>query len=395
MHRLLLATLLLTVSATGLALGNPSCGYPPNDSSALKQALVLSDIKLPAGFQLTVFAKEVSNARSMCLGANGTVFVGTRDAGLVYALRDNDGDGIAEERFIVAKDLRMPSGVAFRNGNLYVAAIDRILRFDDIENRLSNPPAPVVVFDQFPTDEHHGWRYIAFGPDGKLYVSIGSPCNICESENPTHATITRLNPDGSNMEVMQRGIRNSVGFDWRPGTTELWFTDNNREWLGDDKPHAELNRAPQDGLHFGYPYCHQGDMADPKYGEKQPCSAFTPPVQRLGAHVGPHGMTFCTDSAWPVNYQNQVLIAEHGSFNSVTKVGHKITLVRLDAAGRSLGTETFAEGWLKNGVVSGRPVDLKWMPDGSLLVSDDFADIIYRIVWRGEVASDEAKNGQK
>jgi glucose/arabinose dehydrogenase len=395
MHRLIVALSLLMVSASGLAFGNTSVLYPPNDSGLVRPPLVLSDIKLPAGFELTLFAKDVANARSMCIGSNGTVFVGTRDAGLVYALRDNDGDGLAEERFVVAKDLRMPSGVTFRNGSLYVAAVDRILRLDDIENRLANPPAPVVVFDQFPTDEQHGWRYIAFGPDGKLYVSIGAPCNICESENPTHATITRLNPDGTNMEVVQRGVRNSVGFDWRPGTTELWFTDNGRDWLGDEKPHAELNRATQDGLHFGFPYCHQGDLPDPKYGEKQPCSAFTPPVQRLGAHVGPHGMTFCTASNWPADYQNQVLLAEHGSWNSIAKAGYRLTRVRLDAAGRSLGTEVFAEGWLKNGSVSGRPVDMKWLPDGSLLVSDDFADVIYRIVWRGSVATDEAKNGQK
>jgi glucose/arabinose dehydrogenase len=345
--------------------------------------LPLDKIKLPEGFRITVFAEGVKNARSMCLTPGGTLFVGTREVGNVYALRDTNGDYVADQRYTIATGLRMPNGVAFRNGSLYVAEVSRILRYDNIENLLANPPAPVVVYDRYPTESHHGWKYIAFGPDGKLYVPVGAPCNICEREDkPIYATITRLDVDNpaDGPEVVQQGIRNTVGFTWHPQTGELWFTDNGRDMMGDDMPACELNHAARNGLHFGYPYCHQGDTPDPEFGKKRPCSDFVPPAQKLGPHVAPLGLEFGLSATWPAAYKNQILIAEHGSWNRTDKIGYQVSLVRLDAQGRCTAYEPFATGWLQPGnEVWGRPVDLEWLPDGSLLVSDDYADAIYRI----------------
>jgi len=219
----------------------------------------LNKITLPEGFKIELFAENVKNARTMVRSPKGIIFVGTRGEGKVYALRDKDGDNKAEEQFLIDKKLSMPNGVAFKDGALYVAEHNRILRYDDIENNLANPPEPVVINDTYPSKKHHGWKYIEFGPDGKLYVPVGAPCNICESEDEVFNTITRIDPDGKNREIVHKGIRNTVGFTWHPDTKELWFTDNGRDWMGDDMPACELNHAPKDGLHFGYPYCHQGD----------------------------------------------------------------------------------------------------------------------------------------
>lgn len=344
--------------------------------------LPLDKIKLLPGFKIGVFAEDVANARSLCLSPNGTLFVGTRDAGYVYALRDTNGDNSADLKYTLATGLRMPNGVAFRNGSLYVAEVSRILRFDDIENRLANPPTPVVVYDQYPAESHHGWKYIAFGPDGKLYVPVGAPCNICERENAIYASITRLDVDNpaKGPEVIQHGVRNTVGFTWHPATKELWFTDNGGDMLGDNMPACELNHAPKDGMNFGYPYCHQGDFPDPEYGKKHPCSDFTPPAQKLGPHVAPLGLEFGLSPNWPAEYKNQILIAEHGSWNRTEKIGYQVSLVKVNEQGQCTGYEPFASGWLQPGnEVWGRPVDLEWLPDGSLLVSDDHADAIYRI----------------
>ena len=344
----------------------------------------LEKIKLPPGFKIAVYASGVENARSMSLSPNGTLFVGTRDKGSVYALRDEDGDFVAEKKYVLATGLKMPNGVAFRNGDLYVAEVNRILKFENIEQNLANPPQPVVVYDRYPTKTHHGWKYIAFGPDGKLYVPVGAPCNICEEEDEIFATITRMNPDGSGMEIIQRGIRNTVGFTWHPESGELWFTDNGRDWLGDDLPACELNHAPTDGMHFGFPYCHQGDLPDERFGKKRPCSDFTPPVQNLGAHVAPLGVEFYTGKMFPAQYKHQIFIAEHGSWNRSKKIGYRVALVTLDG-NRATSYQPFASGWLDEAEDEawGRPVDLEHLPDGSLLVSDDFADAIYRIYFEG------------
>ena len=302
------------LSLAGLVLWL-SCGNinPPPPRILRSDQLKLDDIRLPEGFHIEVYAEGVKNARSLDLSPNGTLFVGTRGEGKVYALRDEDGDQYAEKMYTLAKGLKMPNGVAFRDGDLYVAEVSRILKFEDIENNLDNPPAAQVIFDNYPTETHHGWKYIAFGPDDKLYVPVGAPCNICDPEEDIFASITRINPDGTGLEVVQHGIRNTVGFTWHPQTGELWFTDNGRDWLSDDLPACELNHAPRDAMHFGFPYCHQGDLPDPEFGDQRNCSEFEPPIQKLGPHVAPLGLEFCTSAQFPARYQNQVLIAEHGS----------------------------------------------------------------------------------
>jgi glucose/arabinose dehydrogenase len=352
-------------------------------STAMAQAtLPIETIRLPPEFSISVVAR-VPNARAMTWGEAGTLFVGSTSAGTVYAVTlTPDGRGEATVRRI-ATGLREPAGVAFRAGALYVSAIDRILRFDDIERRLADPPAPAVVTDRFPTDGHHGRKFIAFGPDGKLYVPVGAPCNICEPVPTRYANLNRMNPDGSELEVFARGIRNSVGFDWHPQTKELWFTDNGRDRMGDELPPDELNRAPRAGLDFGYPYCHGGTIADPEYGARRSCREFVAPAQNLGPHVAALGMRFYTGSQFPAAYRNQVFIAEHGSWNRSRKIGYRVSLVRLDAAGKALAYEAFAEGWLQGESVWGRPADVLVAPDGSLLVSDDYAGAIYRIRYRG------------
>ncbi len=340
----------------------------------------LNDIKLPPGFHISLFADTIDNARSLALGDKGTVFVGNRSGDKVYALVDENNDGTADKKYILAKGLNMPNGVAFHKGALYVAEIDKIWRFDDIENRLANPPRPVLVSDNYPSDKHHGWKYIAFGPDNKLYVPVGAPCNICDDneKDNRYASITRMNADGSSFEVFASGIRNTVGFAWHPQTKELWFTENGRDMLGDDIPPDELNNAPKPGMHFGYPYCHAGDIKDPEYGDRHPCTDFTPPVQKLAPHTAALGMKFYTGDMFPVAYKNQVIIAEHGSWNRSEPIGYRLMLVKLDG-NKAISYEPFAEGWLKNGKAWGRPVDILQLQDGSLLVSDDFANVIYRI----------------
>jgi glucose/arabinose dehydrogenase len=339
--------------------------------------LPLETIVLPPGFTISVYADAVPNARGMTLGSNGTLFVGTRK-GDVYGVVDRNGDHRADEVFTIAKGLNMPVGVAYKNGALFVSAVDRILRFDEIEQRLANPPAPVTVTDRFPKETQHGWKFIAFGPDGKLYVPVGAPCNICEPDPDRYALIGRINPDGSGYEIVARGVRNTVGFDWDPNSHDLWFTENGRDHLGDNQPPDELNHAPKPGLHFGYPYCHGRAISDPEYGSKRPCREFTAPVVELGPHVASLGMRFYSGTMFPSEYANRIFIAEHGSWNRSEKSGYRITLVSRDTQGR-FQYSTFAEGWLQGQRAWGRPVDVLVMPDGALLVSDDAAGAIYRI----------------
>jgi glucose/arabinose dehydrogenase len=347
-------------------------------SEIYADSLPLQRIKLPPGFAITVYADNVPNARGMTLGQDGTLFVGTKAKGDVYAVMDKDGDQRADA---IARGLHMPVGVAYRHGSLYVSAVDRILRFDKIEQRLTNPPEPLVITDSFPKEKSHGWKFIAFGPDGKLYVPVGAPCNACEPNPDRYALIARLNPDGSEYEVVARGVRNSVGFDWDVRTQDLWFTDNGRDWLGDDQPPDELNHAPKPGMHFGYPYCHGKAIPDPEYGSKHACREFTAPAVALGPHVAALGMRFYTGTMFPAEYRDQIFIAEHGSWNRSEKIGYRITLVSRDEQGR-LRYSVFAEGWLQGQEAWGRPVDLLVMPDGALLVSDDAAGVIYRISYR-------------
>ncbi len=347
-----------------------------------KPDLPLEDIILPPGFEIDVYAK-VDNARSLALGDKGTVFVGNRSGSSVYAVQDEDGDNYAEKVYELKSGLNSPNGVAYKDGDLYFAEISKIWRIKDIESKLENPGKAELIYGKYPTDGHHGWKYIAFGPDGLLYVPVGAPCNICESENSIYASITRLDVNNPNPEIYAEGIRNTVGFTWHPESKELWFTDNGRDWLGDDEPPCELNRAAKKGLHFGYPYCHGGTISDPEFGTKFPCSDFQKPVQNLGPHVAPLGLKFYTGDMFPEAYKNQVLIAEHGSWNRSTPIGYRITMVSLDG-NRSQGYADFATGWLKkDGTAWGRPVDVLVMPDGALLVSDDKAGVIYRIIYKG------------
>ena len=340
----------------------------------------LDKIQLPPGFSISVFA-EVPNARSMCRGEKGTLFVGNRSKDKVYAVTDENNDGKADKVFVIDEGLNMPNGVAFRNGSLYVAEVNRILRYDDIENRLSNPPEPVVVNDKLPSDKHHGWKFIAFGPDDKLYIPVGAPCNICEKENAIYASLSRMNPDGSGLEVYASGIRNTVGFAWHPKTKELWFTENGRDNMGDDMPAEELNHAQKKGMHFGYPYCHQGDTPDPEFGNKRNCSEFTPPAKNLMPHAAALGMRFYTGNMFLPEYKNQIFIAEHGSWNRTEKSGYRVMMIRLEN-NKVVQYVPFATGWLNNdGKTTGRPVDIEIDADGAMLVSDDARGAIYRIVF--------------
>jgi glucose/arabinose dehydrogenase len=339
----------------------------------------LAGIRLPPGFRISVFAGNLPGARSMALTPGGTLFVGTRRQGVVYAVRDRDRDGKADEGYIIASGMNMPNGVAFRGGALYVAEVNRILRYDGIEGRLDNPPAPAVVNDKLPRDRHHGWKFIRFGPDGRLYIPVGAPCNICEPGAP-YASILRLSPGGGAWEVFAKGVRNSVGFDWHPATKELWFTDNGRDRMGDDLPPDELNHAPRQGMHFGYPYCHGRAIRDPEFGRGKECRRYTPPAQELGPHVASLGMRFYTGKMFPRRYRGQIFIAEHGSWDRTTPIGYRVRLVRLEN-GRPASYEDFAAGWLRGGKAWGRPVDIQQMDDGSLLVSDDLAGVIYRITY--------------
>lgn len=354
-------------------------------SQTTQAALPLEKIKLLPGFEIAIFAEGVTNARSMVLSDTQTLFVSTRNEGKVYAIK-HDGTK-AQQVITIASGLNRPNGVAFRKGALYVAEVNRILRYDNIEANLDNPPKPVVVNDQYPSDNSHGWKFIRFGPDGLLYVPIGAPCNICEPGDP-YASITRIDVDKRNAkpEIFARGIRNTVGFDWHPQTGELWFTENGRDHLGDDIPPEELNRAVKPGQHFGYPYCHGGDIPDPEFGKKRKCTEFSPPETKFQAHSAALGMRFYTGPSFPKEYRNQIFVAQHGSWNRSKKSGYQITVVNpaIDA-GAKHQSRVFAEGWLNSDEsVWGRPVDVLQLPDGSLLVSDDYANVIYRITYKGK-----------
>ena len=347
--------------------------------SAACAAPAVDGLTLPAGFHIEPWVADIPNARSMARAEGGIIFVGTRQGGVVYAVRAK-ADG-SREVLTIARGLDMPNGVAVRKGALYVAEMAKIWRYDDIEAHLDAPPKPVLVAE-LPAERHHGWRYMAFGPDDKLYVAIGAPCNTCDRDQEDFATIQRMNPDGSNREVVARGVRNSVGFTWHPVTHELWFTDNGRDLLGDDVPPCELNRLSRVGENFGFPFCHAGTITDPEFGKLGRCADVTPPVQALGPHVAPLGLRFYTGNQFPAEYRHQAFIAEHGSWNRSKKIGYRITLVKLDG-NRAVSYTPFVSGWLKpDGTVTGRPVDLLQLPDGSLLVSDDKAGAIYRITYK-------------
>ena len=341
----------------------------------------LSRLKLPPGFEIAVYA-EVPEARQMALSPGGVLYVGSRTRGEVRAVVDSNRDGTADRVVVIDQGLEMPTGLAWHDGSLYVAAVSRILRYDQIDQRLDAPPEPVVVSANFPRDRHHGWKYLSFGPDGWLYVPVGAPCNICLSE-PPYATIQRMRPDGSELQTYASGVRNSVGMRFHPVTQELWFTDNGRDWLGDDEPPCELNRATGPGQHFGYPFVHGRAIPDPDFGKRKPPQALTPPVLEMGAHVAPLGLMFYAGSQFPADYHHALLIAEHGSWNRSRKSGYRVTRVALDEAGKVKSRSPFITGWVVDEEAWGRPVDVVETPTGEVLISDDLAGVIYRVRYAG------------
>ena len=358
-----------------------------NKESAVKETeldstdLALLDLNLPEGFEIEVYARGVDGARSMAMGDNGTLFVGTRTENNVYAIQDTNGDFKADN-IIVLDTMEVPNGIAMRNGDLYVAQVGSLWKYPNIEDQIGGELEKELIYDDFPTEFHHGWKYIAFGPDDKLYVPVGAPCNICNKtdEDERFATISRMDPDGSNREIYARGVRNSVGFTWHPDTKQMWFTDNGRDMLGDDIPPCELNTVTEAGQHFGYPFCHGGIVKDPEFGDLHPCSDFVDPALQLDAHVAPLGIKFYTGNMFPEEYKGKAFIAEHGSWNRSKKVGYRIMMVDIED-GEVVNSETFIDGWLDEVAqkATGRPVDLLVLEDGSMLISDDFGDAIYRL----------------
>ena len=352
----------------------------------------LKQVVLPPGFKIDIYAEGLTNPRQMALGDDGTLFVGSRTTGNVYAIVDTDGDFKGDKTYILmtrdtelsdGSNPMMPSGLAYRDGDLYVGALSHVLRFRDIESSLEKPGVPEIVTSVFPDKRHHGWKSIAFGPDGKLYVPVGAPCNTCPEADDI-MNISRINSDGSGLEVVARGVRNTVGFDWHPVTGELWFTDNGIDGLGDDMPADELNRVTRLGEHFGFPYVHQGDTLDRRYGRGKRIGDYTPPAQKLLSHTAALGMKFYTGSMFPDTYKNLIFIAEHGSWNSSEKHGYRIMTVR-EKDGVGIEYKPFATGFLqKKGTRErawGRPCDVLVMKDGSMLVSDTNTGAIYRITY--------------
>jgi glucose/arabinose dehydrogenase len=351
--------------------------HPPGLTAMAASEIPVGNIKVPAGFSVSVYASGMPNARSMTFGKNGTLFVGSRFPGNVYAVVNN---GASREVKTIAKGLYRSNGVAYRNGTLYIAELSKISKIDDVESKLDNTPAPTLVFDALPKDEAHGWKFMKLGPDGWLYFQIGAPGNIVLPPY-THAQIVRLDPDKKVLETVTMGVRNSVGMDFHPKTKQLWFTNNGRDWVGDDLPNDTLHHVSAKGQHHGYPYCHQGDLIDDQFGAGRSCDEFVKPDLKLGPHVAALGMRFYTGNQFPAEYRNNIFVAEHGSWNRTKKVGYNVSRVVLDDKGKVVKYEPFATGWLQGENFWGRPADVQVAPDGSLLVSDDVAGAIFRIAY--------------
>ena len=360
--------------------------YSSQKKLTSEEGIFLDSLLMPEGFSVEVYGR-VDNARSMAMSPDGTLFVGNKTNGAVYALQDRNNDMKADTLYTIAKDLNMPNGIAFKEGALYVAELNKLWRYDAIEDNLNDPKA-TLIYDDFPKDSHHGWKYIAFGPDDKLYVPVGAPCNVCETKEDTYyASIIKMDADGTNRQIVAKGVRNTVGLAWHPITEEMWFTDNGRDLLGDDLPPCELNRLSMIGQHFGFPYCHAGQLLDPEFGKGKSCENYTPPALKLEPHVAPLGLKFYTGNMFPPSYQNKIIIAEHGSWNrskNAGHTGHKISLVT-EENGVGVRYETFIEGFLnkKTNTAWGRPVDILVLEDGSVLISDDKSGTIYRIIYLG------------
>jgi glucose/arabinose dehydrogenase len=341
----------------------------------------IDKINLPKGFTVEIWATGMPGGRAMARGASGKIYMGTRAIGRVYEVTDN---GDRRTSRVVVDKLTQPAGVAIRGESLYVMAIDKVLRYDGIEKNPNVQPVDMTAVFNLPKEQHHNWKYIAFGPDGKLYVPFGAPCNICE---PTaeYAQIRRYNADGSGMEVIARGVRNTQGFTWHPKTGELWFTDHGRDWMGDQGPEDELNRMTKAGLDFGYPYCHAKGILDVDFKKADGCKGVTLPVTTMGPHTAVMGVIFYTGAMFPKEYQNTMFVARKGSWNRTVKIGFDVVNVRPAADGNSAKVTPFMTGFLENPKEAkfwGRPAYLLQMPDGALLVSDEQLGAIYRISYK-------------
>lgn len=353
-------------------------------SGSDKHQHVLDSLQIPQGFSISIYADNVPNARTLALGDDGVVYVGTRKQGAIYAIHDKNGDGVAEKKYLIATGLNMPNGVAYKEGDLFVAEVNKISRYKEIAKKLNNPPKADVIYDKLPSDQHHGWKYLRFGKDNKLYTSVGAPCNICLPEKNIYSSLVRLNEDGSDFEILAQGIRNSVGFDWQPETDKLFFTDNGRDHLGDDIPADELNYWSKKGQHFGFPYCHAGDILESELDVDKKCKEFTAPEWKFQAHMAPLGMRFYTGKQFPQRFKNQLFVAQHGSWNRTKPHGYRIAVVNF-IKGKPVSEYTFISGWLTcEGEVLGRPTDILQMPDGSLLITDDTLGVIYRVEYKGK-----------
>ncbi len=378
-----------TTGATPLPPGSPLIGRPDSEA-AMKLApvpspplptaaekLPVEQLKVPKGFHIEVYASGIPNARSLRVGDKGTVFVGNRLLDKVWAITDKDGKHTAKA---IYSGLYRPNGLAFHDGTLYIAELSKVSKAEKIEDNLDNPPKLQVVYDDLPKDEAHGWKFIAIGPDNKLYVPVGQPCNNCIPDDK-HGQIRRMNLDGSGVELVAKGVRNTVGFDWNPANKELYFTDNGRDWMSEDLPNDELNRVTKVGQHYGSPYCYQGDIPDPEFGWGHSCSEFVPPVAKMGPHAAALGMRFYTGTMFPAEYRGGIIVARHGSWNRTNKFGGDVVLVKLNKDGSVKSIEPFITGFLVNNNYIGRPVDVQQMKDGSLLISDDFAGAVYRVTY--------------
>jgi glucose/arabinose dehydrogenase len=370
--------------------GSPLIGRPADNEAAAKLApvapppiaaavdkLPTAKLKVPPGFNIEVYAAGMANARSLAEGDKGTIFVGSRLVGNVYAIANKDGKRSVRT---LASGLYRPNGVAFKNGTLYIAELSKVSKIDKVEDNLDASPKPTMIYDNLPKDEAHGWKFIAIGPDNKLYVPVGQPGNNVLHDD-AHGQIRRMNLDGSGAEVIARGVRNTVGFDWNPETKQLYFTDNGRDWMSEDVPQDELNRITKVGEHFGAPYCLQGNIVDPEFGWGKSCSDYTAPVGLLGPHSAALGMRFYTGNMFPKAYKNAIIVARHGSWNRSKKVGGDVLVVKLNKDGTVKSTEPLITGFLENNSYIGRPVDVMQMKDGSLLVSDDWNGAVYRVTY--------------
>ena len=376
-------------AAPALPPGSPLIGRPADNEAAAKLApiapppiaaapdkLPVAKLKVPPGFNIEVYAAGMANARSLAEGDKGTVFVGTRLVGNVYAIGNKDGKRSVKT---LASGLYRPNGIAFKNGTLYIAELSKVSKVEKVEDNLDSPKL-TMIYDKLPKDEAHGWKFIGIGPDNKLYVPVGQPGNnVLHSD--AHGLIRRMNLDGSGDEVIARGVRNTVGFDWHPETKQLYFTDNGRDWMSEDVPEDELNRVTKVGEHFGAPYCLQGNIVDPELGWGKSCSDYTAPVGLLGPHSAALGMRFYTGNMFPKAYKNAIIVARHGSWNRTKKVGGDVLVVKLNKDGTVKSMEPFITGFLENNSYIGRPVDVMQMKDGSLLVSDDWNGAVYRVTY--------------